>query len=336
MAAILKHWREAATLILVSKIKQNAPRICGNGGKTNHDPPKPLYNYKILMLKRSMKSKFMPSLYVFPGGTAENADFSSEWLDIFRVTKDCNESLQAFVKRGGVGPPMFSRQRDPEFQSVPSELAFRICAIRETFEESGVLLVRHKDYFKRHNVGVTVKEQPVTAHVYQLSESEIATWRNKVDKDPGEFITLCKTFDVVPDIWSLSEWSNWLTPVIMGDSPPDTRSGRRYDTAFYLCMLDEAPPALHDEKETVHSQWSTPDTLIREYFKSGGLAPPQVYEVCRLLNFKDAEDLNNFAWKRAEQRVVRYFPVIYFCQDGVSIVYPGNFKKSYTVLDPLF
>lgn len=145
-----------------------------------------------------------------------------------------------------------------------------------------------------------------------------------MDKDPGEFITLCKTFDVVPDIWSLSEWSNWLTPVIMGDSPPDTRSGRRYDTAFYLCMLDEAPPALHDEKETVHSQWSTPDTLIREYFKSGGLAQPQVYEVCRLLNFKDAEDLNNFAWKRAEQRVVRYFPVIYFCQDGVSIVYPGD------------
>jgi nucleoside diphosphate-linked moiety X motif protein 19 len=37
---------------------------------------------------------------------------------------------------------MFSRKRDEQFSKIPSEVAFRICAIRETFEECGILLTR--------------------------------------------------------------------------------------------------------------------------------------------------------------------------------------------------
>ncbi|OWF54771.1 hypothetical protein KP79_PYT18617 [Mizuhopecten yessoensis] len=38
-----------------------------------------------------------------------------------------------------------NRRRSQDFEHVPSELAFRICAIRETFEDSGVILVRNAD-----------------------------------------------------------------------------------------------------------------------------------------------------------------------------------------------
>lgn len=54
-----------------------------------------------------------------------------------------------------------------------------------------------------------------------------------------------RKFECVPDVWSLSEWSNWLTPASLS---------KRFDTMFYLCFLDNEPTVLHDEKEMTHSK----------------------------------------------------------------------------------
>ena len=54
-----------------------------------------------------------------------------------------------------------------------------------------------------------------------------------------------RKFKCVPDVWALSEWSNWLTPAHLP---------RRYDTMFYIAFLDEEPLALHDDKEMTHSK----------------------------------------------------------------------------------
>ena len=58
-------------------------------------------------------------------------------------------------------------------------------------------------------------------------------------------ISLSRSLQCVPDVWSLGEWSNWLTPVHLP---------RRYDTMFYTCFLDKEPPVLVDEKEMTHSE----------------------------------------------------------------------------------
>ena len=58
-------------------------------------------------------------------------------------------------------------------------------------------------------------------------------------------ISLYRSLQCVPDVWSLDEWSNWLTPVHLP---------RRYDTMFYTCFLDKEPPVLVDEKEMTHSE----------------------------------------------------------------------------------
>ena len=52
----------------------------------------------------------------------------------------------------------------------------------------------------------------------------------------------------MPDIWSLVEWSNWLTP---------KHNRRRYDTVFYLCCSEERPDALADLAETTSAEVST-------------------------------------------------------------------------------
>ena len=58
---------------------------------------------------------------------------------------------------------------------------------------------------------------------------------------------LYRELHCVPDVWSLGEWSNWLTP-------PDLE--KRFDTAFFICMVNGEPPVQHDETETTHSEVS--------------------------------------------------------------------------------
>lgn len=60
--------RNAASLILAAK----SPFSNSNG------------NFKILCLKRSSLSGFMPNNYVFPGGNISESDSDIEWLEIFK------------------------------------------------------------------------------------------------------------------------------------------------------------------------------------------------------------------------------------------------------------
>ncbi|KAK3603935.1 hypothetical protein CHS0354_042947 [Potamilus streckersoni] len=316
MAAILKHWREAATLLLVSKSKVFS---AGNGK----------CNFECLMLKRSGKSKFMPSIYVFPGGIAHESDFSQDWLDIFNnVGKDKVTDLFTFVKRGGDGSPMFSRKRPDEFSFIPSEIAFRICAIRETFEESGILLARNIHSVKHENLALD--GVPLTGSPAVLSKTILVPWRKKVDADAWEFIRMCRELEIVPDVWALYEWSNWLTPILPSvaansNSHEGMLKGRRYDTAFFMCVLDHQPEAAHDEKETVASQWSSPVAMVKEHASGKlNLAPPQMIEIGRLLNVPNVDELHRFAWQRSSQRVDRWLPVPCLCEDGMLYLYPGD------------
>ena len=65
-------WREAATLILASRIP------CGNTAVSNSSKDK----FNILTLKRSNKAKFMPNAVVFPGGVVDKTDFSGDWVPL--------------------------------------------------------------------------------------------------------------------------------------------------------------------------------------------------------------------------------------------------------------
>lgn len=241
MATILKHWREAATLILAARSK-HLGKHC---------------KYEILMMKRSGRSTFMPSLSVFPGGVAEDSDFSPEWLDVFSKlgTDICEQTFKNFANTG-VGAPMFSRKRDGQYLSIPSEVAFRICAIRETFEECGILLSRSSKDKPIEWFSTSIDKSYPCGKVINLEISEFESWRERVDQDASQFINMCKTLDIVPDIWSLTEWSNWLTPVSHARKASQTDEGskRRYDTAFFICLLDNIPDAVHDDKESVHLQ----------------------------------------------------------------------------------
>ncbi|XP_033021771.1 nucleoside diphosphate-linked moiety X motif 19-like [Lacerta agilis] len=242
----LRHWREVATLLLVA-------------GGPGASPSRPTaaagaFDYELLLLWWSPRSAFLPSAHVFAGGVADAADFSSDWLQLLPGGPRCGlGSVQGECPRA----PLFTAERPELGSPLPGDVAFRLCAIREAFEEAGVLLVLPGPVADAAAAATTAGPARLLPAERLPPSSELAEWRLRVQRQPGSFLQLCRHLSCVPNIWALREWSNWLTPV--GHAG---RGGRRYDTTFYLCCLGQAPPvASHDDREVTACQgiWATQD-----------------------------------------------------------------------------
>lgn len=260
MNTTLKHWKEAATVILAAgtKYKRSVESLWretpafGSSLPNQNLPPKPSFDYEVLLLKRSGKSGFMPNAYVFPGGLVDPSDFSSEWLEDFKAFRHLPQfGLQTVKQPQELRPPMFATDRKQFGSLIPVDVAFRICAVRETFEESGVLLVVPREEASTRNTHEhgggndrsDVTRSALTALSDRWDKSLIDKWRSLVLENSSNFIRMCRELECLPNIWALYEWGNWLTPV--GGSLKQ----RRYDTAFYICCLKDIPDTLQDQKE---------------------------------------------------------------------------------------
>lgn len=251
MNAALKHWKEAATLIVAAGHRIGTPPLSAAAASpagSAHLTHRSDSDYEVLLLKRSSKSGFMPNAYVFPGGMVDSSDFSSDWLDVFEsFSSSPNFGLRSVKQPVETRPPMFATDRLKLGSPIPGEVAFRICALRETFEESGVLLFvskqEEKGVLKRSGHAGVVHHH----NANELCSSELSRWRALVNQNPSNFVRMCKELEVLPNIWALHEWSNWLTP-------RGRYGAKRFDTAFFLCCLQDVPHTLQDEKEIVRVQ----------------------------------------------------------------------------------
>ncbi|XP_017274170.1 nucleoside diphosphate-linked moiety X motif 19 [Kryptolebias marmoratus] len=314
MNTALRHWKEAATLILAAGHRLGAdnlsrtPRVGGDASR---------FEYDVLLLKRSSKSGFMPNAHVFPGGMVDSSDFSSDWLDIFKpFASSPSFGLRRVKQPVETRAPIFATDRLKLGSPVPGEVALRICALRETFEESGVLLAVSKKEETR--LLRSVEEDGCPAVRAAVRGGELAKWRALVNRDPSNFIRMCRELELLPNIWALHEWSNWLTP--------EGRPGRpRFDTAFFLCCLQETPSALQDAKEIVQFQWATPSEILQSYREQQlWIPPPQFYELSRLCRFPSLNDLHKFAYRRATEGCEQWMPVVVSEDDHYTSLMPGD------------
>ena len=236
-------WREASSLILALR-----PCVADCSTKLSSCLSH-VTDYKILMLRRSAQSSFMPSKLVFPGGTVHVTDHSGDWCALFEKVMGrslTDESCQP----SSTAASHFSHNLLHNW-SLPPDVAYRICAIRETFEESGLLLATNRDLAasSREPFIVSSSEHELT----KVAED----WRQKVKQKPEHFLQMCKDLDVVPNIWALYAWRNWLTPVFRKVSEPQAKP-KRFNTMFYTCCVDCSgiPHTSADEVETTQAEVS--------------------------------------------------------------------------------
>lgn len=204
------------------------------------------------MLRRSRRSAFAPGAYVFPGGTLDPGDTSEA----------------ALARTAGADERRLTR----EFRAQPGPLASRekagllIAALRELYEEAGVLLLCGSD----------------AAHAARIREA-----RALLQNGTLSFAELLTQLDAYADARALTLFSRWITP----PSEP-----RRYDTHFFVAKAGPDVVADADARETHDGLWIAPaEALERARAGTFALVYPTFKHLERLARFDDVDALVAFA-----------------------------------------
>jgi 8-oxo-dGTP pyrophosphatase MutT (NUDIX family) len=167
---------------------------------------------EVFMIVRHEKSDVHAGALVFPGGRVDPEDY-----ELAIDSQRCSA-------HGDVSAPM---------------AALRVAAVRETFEECGVLLARRRG--EESLVGADCLRDIEAAH------------RDALMRGERTFGRVLAAEDLVLATDTLVYFANWITP---------ERSTKRFDTHFFLAAAPADQVAVHDGYEAVDSVWIAPPTAL--------------------------------------------------------------------------
>ena len=198
--------RDAATVMVLRSSEGPAP------GRSAPD-------VEVLMLRRTAAMKFAPGAYVFPGGSVDPADYGAE------------------IGWQGPSPAEFGARLGA---SAEVARALVCAAVRETFEESGVLLAGVPD------------GDPASL----LAQPSGPSWDADRMALASGALTLAELLarrGLVLRADLLVPWARWITPE--GES-------RRFDARFFAAALPDGQEVAGHEAETDHVAWLRPADAI--------------------------------------------------------------------------
>jgi 8-oxo-dGTP pyrophosphatase MutT (NUDIX family) len=238
---------------------------------------------EVFMLRRNLRSDFVGGAYVFPGGAVDPADRHADLEPICegRTDADASTGLGLDPPRGG--------------------LAYWVAAIRESFEEAGVLLAY--DAAGR----VVDFRDPAVAERFD---------RHRAAVDGGErrLVEICAEEDLRLAVDGIHYFSHWITPI----GPT-----RRYDTRFFVAAAPVGQTPLHDDRETIANCWIAPaEALVRHEAGEFDLILPTIRNLEAIARFDTAAEL--LAAAAALVRVPAILPRVVDDGDGVRILLPGD------------
>ena len=187
---------------------------------------------EVLMLRRTAAMKFAPGAYVFPGGSVDPADYGAE------------------IGWQGPSPAEFGAR----LGAAPEVARALVCAaVRETFEEAGVLLAGAPD---------GAPASPLAAPSGPSWEAD----RMAVASGALSLGELLARRGLVLRADLLVPWARWITP----EGEP-----RRFDARFFAAALPDGQEAVSHEAEADHVAWLRPADAI-DAAKAGELSllPP--------------------------------------------------------------
>ena len=237
---------------------------------------------EVFMMERTTAVEFAKGMHVFPGGALDRTDHHPEIASLCVGLDDKAASETLGIEQGG--------------------LAYWIAAIRECFEESGLLL------------GYRGNDQ-----LLELATDEaerLAALRLEMAQSKLSFIDILLKEQVKAATDRIAYYSHWVT---------QAGRPRRYDTRFFVAQAPEGQTALEDNYETVGQIWVRPDQAI-DLHRSGtlNLMFPTIKTLESLAPFKYVEELLEYARKPRPKLVMA--PMMGMDRAGVShMLIPGDF-----------
>jgi len=235
-------------------------------------------------MRRHRKQAFMGGAFVFPGGALDEADTAPK-------IEACIEGFgQADARR---------LLQEPDLSGMTA-LGLFMAAIRETFEEAGILLARDAS---GRTVDLTDPDRAARFSRYRLDLHEGRIGLTELAQREG--------IRYSPDL--LTPYSHWITPEI---------EARRFDTRFFLARLPAGQVPTHDRMELTESRWMTPADALAEH-DAGRivLMPPTLKTMEELQALSSTESLFAAAESRKIEAIL---PEACQTADGFALLLPDD------------
>ena len=217
---------------------------------------------EIYLLRRSSTAPGFPDAYVFPGGTVDKTDYSP----------------QARMRLNG--------------QWRPAEPAFTYAAIRETFEECGLLF----------------SVEPVDPVALRAA-------RTKMLKGERSFSDTLVDLDVRLDARAVRYFSRWITPTV---------NPHRFDARFFVARAPKDQAAEADELETYDGRWVKPAEVLAQVERNEiQMIFPTIKHLERVGGFKNVYDL--LAYTETKKTI----PVTPEVRPGPTFALPPQFENTW-------
>jgi 8-oxo-dGTP pyrophosphatase MutT (NUDIX family) len=237
---------------------------------------------EVLLVKRHAQSRAFGGAHVFPGGVVDTAD-AARGLH----TASARVSREAAAARLG------------ESSEGAAALAFWIAAIRELFEEAGILLA------EIDGIPPALGDPAVRARFHGHRTALLAGHLTFADLVARERLELATD--------TLEYWSRWITPVT---------APRRYDARFFIARVPSGQEPMHDDRETVATVWLTPSAaLAQARARRMVLAPPTVRTLEDLATLGSVSAI--FA-SAAGRVITPILPKTVEIGGRVAVLYPGD------------
>ena len=234
---------------------------------------------EVFMVVRHHQIDFAAGALVFPGGKVDKSDYD----------KKLNQHLYE------------------EETSDKENIAFKIAAIRECFEEANVLFAKNKN-----------GREIITAdELFKLKK-----WRDAFVNDSTSMYEFASLENLLFSIDSLIPFSHWITP---------EKVPKRFDTRFYIAAAPKGHKGQHDGNESVDSIWINPQQALDDCLSGKrNIIFPTRLNLEQLNQSKTvAEAINN----AKNSNIVTVTPLIEKLDEGIFITIPkeagyGDIKEA--------
>jgi 8-oxo-dGTP pyrophosphatase MutT (NUDIX family) len=229
---------------------------------------------EVFLLKRHGLSDVLAGAYVFPGGKVD--------------PEDAKLDMQVHLDTAPV--MLHAALGEPQLDELAAAGLY-VAALREAFEESGVLYAKEAGPLE-------------AARAWQLL------------REGRAFDEVLAAMSLRLQASALQPWSRWITPRV------GAVARKRFDTRFFLAPVPAGQIARHDDHEATESVWLAPRAALQQYWDGFiELAPPQILSLAHLARHASVQSV----LAQARQRRPPLVEPEPFDHEGQRMVcYPGD------------